>query len=381
MLPLQNMRIAVDTRFLQADDKPELRNFTQEVFIRLALQHTKHDFIFITDSKISGAVTLPKNVTTVTLTPRPTNVFLYEWWYHVKLALAIKKYKADIFIATYGLGSLTTSVPQVLIIRDLAFLQKRAYFSYNSYSFYKRYTARFIKRSKSVVSLSDFIKEELAAHYKINKQTIQTITAGTDSSFKAIDFEEREVIKEQFAEGCEYFVFTGGLHPGANLLNVLKAFSIFKKWQKTNMKLIVTGTFDPAFEKDLEKLNSYKYRNEVFIKKGLSQIELSSVVAASYAFIFPSYYEGFAMPVLNAMQCRVPVITSANSSMSEIAGDAALYADPDKPDDIARQMKNIFKDEQLRNKLIEAGKARSELFSWDKTTSLLWKVIEEAVSK
>jgi glycosyltransferase involved in cell wall biosynthesis len=381
MLPLPDMRIAVDARFLQAEDKPELRDFTKEVFVRLSAQHKEHDFIFFTDSGSNGAVRLPKNVATVTITPKPTNVFLYEWWYNTKLALAIKKCTADLFIATYGLGSLTISIPQVLILRDLAFLHTRAYFPENSYSFYRRSTSRFIKRSTAIVTLSNFIKEELSKHYKVNEQIIQVIGSGTDTSFKPIKWEEREAIKEQFAEGWEYFVFTGGLHPPANLLNVLKAFSIFKKWQKTNMKLVVTGTFGPAFEKFLEKLDSYKYRNEVFIKKDVSQVELSQIVAASYAMIFPSSYEGFAVPVLNALQCHVPVITSKNGSMSEIAGDAALYVDPSSPEEIAEQMKKIYKDENLRNRMIAEGRLKSELYTWDNTAALLWQVIQQAYSR
>ncbi|MCW3110178.1 MAG: glycosyltransferase family 1 protein [Segetibacter sp.] len=375
------MRIAVDTRFLHSDEMPELRNFTREVFGQLAVQHPEHEFIFFTDSASYGDLNSLKNVTTITITPKPTNVLLHKWWYDVRLSLALKKYKANIFIATYGLASLTTSIPQILIVRDLAFLKKRIYSPRNNYFYYKKYSSAFIKKSKSIVTLSNFVKEELAARYQVKKEAVQTLGSGTSASFKPIEWEEREEIKAQFAQGCEYFVFTGGLHPRANLLNLLKAFSIFKKWQKTNMKLVITGRFDTAFEKELDKLNSYKYRNEVFIKRDLSQTEMSAVVAASYAMIFPSYYEGLAMHVLDAIQCEVPLITSGNSSMSEIAGDAALYADPAKPEEIAEQMKKIFKDEQLRNKLIEAAKGRAKLFSWNKTAALLWQVIEQVVSK
>ena len=375
------MQIAVDARFLQAEDKPELRDFTKEVFTRLAVQHKEHQFIFFIDGKLHGAVSLPENITTVTITPKPTNVFLYEWWYNVKLALAIKKHKVDLFLGTYGLGSLTISIPQVLVVRDLSFRHSRAYFPDNSYSFYKRNTSRFIKKAATIVTLSDFVKEELAKHYQISKQAIQTIGSGYSATFKPINWEEKEVIKEQIADGCEYFLFTAGLDARANFLNVIKAFSIFKKWQKTNMKLVVTGSFGAAFEKVQEKMGSYKYRKDVIIQKDVSQIEMSQIVAASYAMLYPSFYEGFAVPVLEAMQCEIPVITSANSSMNELAADAALYADAARPEELADQMKKIFKDEQLRDKLIKAAQKRSKLFSWDKTAGLLWQVIEHALSR
>lgn len=375
------MRIAVDTRFLHSNEVPDLRNFTNEVFGRLAVQHTEHEFIFFTDSLVTDPVTFPQNVTTVAITPKPTNLLLYKWWYDVKLSFALKKYKADVFIATYGLVSLTTSIPQVLLVRDLAFLKKRNYSLRNDYRYSKKYASSFIKRSRAIVALSEFVKDELVSVYKLKKEDIQTLGSGADASFKPVEWERREEAKDRFAEGCEYFVFTGGLHPHASLINLLKAFSIFKKWQKTNMKLVIAGKFYPGSEKELHKLRSYKYRNEVFIKKDVSETETAEIVAASYAMVFPSSYEGFAGPVLEAMKCEVPVITSANSSMSEIAADAALYADPAKPEDIAEQMKKLFKDEQLRNKMIQVAKERSKAYSWDKTSTLLWHVIEQVVSK
>lgn len=123
------MRIAVDARLLQSSEMPELSEFTKEVFTRLAEQRTQHQFIFFVDSAFSGSITFSQNVTVVAITPAPTNILLYKWWYDIKLTLALKRNKADIFVATYGLGSLTTSVPQVFIIRDLAFLRKKKLFS------------------------------------------------------------------------------------------------------------------------------------------------------------------------------------------------------------------------------------------------------------
>lgn len=374
------MRIAFDARFLESNKMPEARDFTNEVFGRIAKQHPEHHFIFFVDSVLTKPAGLPENVTVITIKQKLVNAVMYKWWYDVRLAIALSKYKADLFVGSYGLISLRTSLPQILIVRDLSFLHKSYYSPYNSHTFYRRFTHFFIKKAKAIVTLSDFIKEELINRYK-PASAIQAIGSGVDDFYKPVEWEERESIKQQFAEGCEYFVFTGGLHPRANFLNALKAFSIFKKWQKSNMKLVVAGKFTDSLDKDLEKLHSYKYRNDVIIKRDASNEQMASIIAASYAMIFPSFYEGFATPVLAAIRCEVPVITSSNSSMSEIAADAALYADPYKPQEIAEQMKLIFKDEQLRNKLIEASKQRSELFSWNKTAALLWQVIEEALSR
>lgn len=375
------MVIAVDTRFLQSDEMPELREFTKEVFTRLAAQHPEHAFIFFIDDKADKETALLNNISTVVLTPKPVNFLLYKWWYDVKVSRALKKNKASLFIATYGLGSLTTAIPQILIIRDLSFLEKPAYFPFNSFSFYKKYIPYFIKKSKAVVALSSSIKQQLVNLFKMKEEEVYKISGSVNKLFKPIEWHEKELIKEQYAAGCEYFVFTGGLYAVHNLLHVLKAFSIFKKWQKTNMKLVIITGGEVDFEKVFNKIQTYKYRNEIFIRNDTSLTQKASIVAAAYAMIFPSFYDGFATPVIEAMKCGVPVITADNTSMMEIAANAALYADPANPKAIADQMKKIFKDEQMRSELIEAGKQRVDLFDWDKTAAALYTLVEQIVCK
>ncbi len=374
------MRIAVDARFLQADTISEYKIFTKEVMLRLAKLYAVHHFIFLSDTPIDPLINLPENVTSVVITPKPTNVLLYKWWYDIKVPLALKKYKTDVFICTSGLCSLTTLIPQVLFVHDLAFLHNAVFFSKDSLSFYRNFTRRFLKKAKVIAALSNFIKEEIISSYNIPPKKITVIGSAADSSFKPLHWEEREKVKEQYARGCEYFVFTGGLNPAKNLINLLKAFSIFKKWQKTNMKLVVI-IHAGEYKEQTDKLNSYKYKNELLFAENLSKHELAHVTGGAYAMIFPSFYEGFGVAVLEAMQCEVPVITSSHTSMVEIAGDAALYANPENPQEIAEEMKRIFKDEQLRNKLISNGRERVKAYSWDKTSSLTWQLIQEAVSE
>lgn len=374
------MRIGVDARFLQTDEILLHMSYTHKVIVSLARQYDEHQFIFFLDCAINSPVCLPENVSTVIITPAPTNLLLLKWWYDIKVPLALKKYRADTFIGTYGLCSLTTKVRQLLIVHDLAFLHYPVSLSKQNLLFYKKFTSLFLKKAAAIAVFSDFIKKEIIGKYAISDQKITVTSLAADNSFQPLSWEEREKVKEQYAEGCDYFVFTGGLDPKKNIINLLKAFSIFKKWQKTNMKLVVAGNIE-KYKDQVEKLNSYKYKNEIHLTANLSEEDLAKITAGAYAMIFPSFYEGFGMPALEAMQCEVPVITSVDGSMAEIAGDAALYVNLEDPAEIAEQMKRIFKDEQLRNKLIAAGKERVKIYNMDKTIALTWQAVEKAVSK
>ena len=145
------------------------------------------------------------------------------------------------------------------------------------------------------------------------------------------------------------------------------------------MQLLIAGRLAWDYEQFSESLKTYKYRQDVQLLGYLPQDQLASITAAAYALVYPSFFEGFGVPIVEAMQSGVPVITSNTSSMPEIAGSAALLADPHSISDLAEQMMRIFKDESLRNELIQKGFEQSNKFSWDKTADLLWESILQAV--
>jgi glycosyltransferase involved in cell wall biosynthesis len=375
------MRIAVDTRLFHTDTPTPLIEFTEELLVRLAALHPDNQFIFLFDSTATFASKLPANVTPVTIHPRPASFILLKWWYDIKLPFALKKHKADLFIGTYGLCSLNTRVPQVLIVANHLLSNKVAFPFKGVYSFHKMYIKRFVKRARKVVTLSVFVRDELADLYRLNKLSITTVEGCVSDVFKPVGWEQRERIKEKYADGCEYFLFSLNRATSPNLLPVLKAFSLFKKWQKSNMKLVIVRSTVGMIQKELEQLSSYKYRASVAIVENLAEAEMAELMAGSYCMIYPAIYDGFPVAVLEAIACEVPIITNGKSSMSEMAGEAALYAHPNEHEKLAEQMKRIFKDEQLRNGLVSAAKARSMQYNWDKSTAAFWSVIEQVVSQ
>jgi glycosyltransferase involved in cell wall biosynthesis len=375
------MQIAVNTRFLIPKQLEGYGYFTREVFLTIAEMKPEHNFVFFFDRPFDSSIKFPGNVQPVIVNPAARHALSFKWWFDVKIARALKKYKADVFVSPDGFCSLTTTVPQVLVVHDLAFLHYPKLIAKHHLWFYKRYTPKFLKKAKVIATVSEFSKEDIVRNYKIDADKILNVSSASKEIFKPMDWMQKEIVKQEYADGCEYFVFVGGIHPRKNLMNLLKAFSIFKKWQKTNMKLLVVGRLAWQHDDTLEKLKTFKYRDDVKMLGYLPEDKLAHVIASAYALVFPSFFEGFGVPVLEAMQCCVPVITSNTSSMPEIGGEAALYANPASPEDIAAQMKIIFKDEQLRNKLIEAGRLQSQKFSWEKTADAMWQCIEKAVSE
>ena len=375
------MRIAVNTRFMVPAQLEGYGYFTREVFFLLANNHPEHHFIFFFDRLFDTNIQFPKNVTPIVLPPKARHALSFRWWFDVKIPLALKKYKADVFVSPDGFCSLITRVPQVLVVHDLAFIHHPKFIPPLHRVFYKRYTPLFLKKAAIVATVSEFSKNDIIEQYRVDEGKIINVSSAAKALFKPVAWEEKEGIKAMYADGCEYFVFVGGIHPRKNLLNLLKAFSLFKKRQRSNMKLLIAGRLAWDYDQIVEKMETYKYRQDVKLMGYIEEEALAKLVAGAYALVFPSYFEGFGVPILEAMQSNVPVITSTTSSMHEIAEEAALFADPADPAGIADQMKRIFTNENLRSQLIEKGKVVAEKYSWQQTSELMWQAIQQAVSK
>ncbi len=369
------MIIAVNTRFLLADYLEGYGYFIHECFKRITRDHPEHQFIFIFDRPFEPRFIYSKNVTPVVTGPPARHPLLWKWWYDVKIPIVLKKYKAELFVSADGYCSLTTSVPQCLVIHDLAFLHHPTFIKNSHLLYYKRYTPRFLKKAQSIATVSAFTKADIHQRYKIDNEKISIVYNAAKPVFKPINEDLQTSVKLKYTDGKEYFLYTGAIHPRKNVLNLLKGFSLFKKRLQSNFKLVIAGRLAWKYESFLKDLETYKYRKDIILTGYLPEDELAGLTGSAYAMVYPSLFEGFGVPVIEAMQSGVPVITTAGSAMQEIAGDAALYADVTIPSDIGEKMMYLYKDENQRDLLIQKGLQKAAEYSWQKTSELLWQSI------
>jgi glycosyltransferase involved in cell wall biosynthesis len=372
------MKIAVNTRFLLDEYLEGYGYFIYETFLRITKNHPDHEFIFIFDRPFDKRFVFGSNVTAVVTGPPARHPLLWKIWYNVKILAILRKYKADVFVSCDGFCSLTTKVPQCLVIHDLAFLHFPAFIKRSHLRYYKKYTPKFLARAKTIATVSQFSKKDILSQYSPEPGKIDVVYSAARNIFHPLSEDEREGVKNKYTEGKEYFVYAGAIHPRKNLVNLLKAFSVFKKRQQSNFKLLLAGRLAWKYESFTQSLKTYKYRNDVIMTGYLEEGELTRVIGSAYALVYPSLWEGFGVPVLEAMHCDVPVITSANSAMQEIAQEGALFADAGNYTDIAEKMMRLYKDENLRKELIQKGKQVALQYSWDKTAELLWQCILKA---
>jgi len=373
------MRIAVNTRLFLKNRLEGIGWFAHETLSRMVRQHPEHEFIFFFDRPFHPDFVFEKNVTPVVLGPQARHPFLYLIWSEIRIPAALKKYRADVYLSPDGLGSLTTKVPTCLVIHDLAYLHFPDFIDRMHRWHYRRYLPRFAQKATRIVAVSEFTKQDIVRAYHVPAEKIDVVYNSAHTAYRELSPPEKEAVKEQYTQGEEYFLFTGALHPRKNIINLLKAFVQFKRRQRSNFKLVVVGRMAWQYKEIEEAKKKMPYKDDVIWTGYLDIEELRKITASAYALVFPSLFEGFGIPIVEAMACGVPVLVSQTSSMPEVGGDAALLFNPESPEDIAASMMQIYKDEHLRSKMVKAAHLRSQLFSWDISAEKLWESLMKCI--
>ncbi len=355
-------------------------NFIFETFSRIAKQHSEHEFIYIFDRPFEERFITSDNIKPHIITPLASNPLLLKYWYDIKIPLVLKKIKADLFVSCDGFCSLKTNVPQCIIMHDLAFLYQPLFVKKSIAAYKKKKTSRFLEKANLIITVSNFLKNEITDKYRVEESKIVTVHSGVRKIFQPLSLHDKEAIKNSYTEGKEYFIYAGEIHAGKNLMTLLKAFSIFKKRQQTSMKLVLAGKIDPAYRSLKKDLQSYKYRNDVVLVDDLDTITLVNLIGAAYGFVNPSFIEEFPVLVIEAMKMEVPVIAIATNSMKEIAKDAILYMEDNSHTAIADRMMLLYKDERMRNELLVKGKNCEQNYNWDIVAQLLWQNMQKIIS-
>ena len=364
------MTILINTlSFFKKED-----GFIYDAFKYLSRSYPGHQFIFLTDShlpSLNGA----ENIKSISFGSIPKNHLWAKIWLRMKIKKVIKQQKAD-FLFSNELIITGTNIPQVLIYPDLAYLYQPAIISRSQKKYFEKRMSRFLEKAHCIIVNSLFEKGILEAKYPSSAEKIKVIYENFYTESHVIDFEERESIKEKYAGGYEYFTYSGVIGDQQNLLNLLKAFSLFKKRQRSNMRLVITGKEGPGFRELEQSIDTYKFKNEVTILPGLPQADEQKLVAASYAMILPQAWLNSSNILLQALFSGVPAIISSKGISAEIAGEAALYADVDNIKDISEKMMDIFRNEKLRNQLIENGKQQMEKFNKPESFDALLQILK-----
>lgn len=373
------MRIAVNTRFLLKNQLEGIGWFTYEVAKRLVQQHPEHQFIFFFDRAYEPEYIFGSNVHPVVLFPPARAPLLWRWWFELSVPWALKKYKADVFLSFDGYCSLRAKTPTVVVTHDVAYLHMPDQIPQKILRYYQKYTPRFLQRAERVVTVSEYSKTDILQHFQIPSDKIGVACNGCKPEFQPLKDIDKQAVKLKYAEEQEYFLYVGSIHPRKNVHRLIQAFDQFKTQTQSPVKLLIGGRFAWQTGEVKDAYDRSEFKNDISLLGYVSEEELPKLTGAALALVYVSLFEGFGVPLLEAMHCDVPVITSNVSSLPEVAGDAALLVNPYEVSEIATAVQKLYENSALRQDLIEKGKTQREKFTWEQATDIIWENIQLAL--
>lgn len=373
------MRIAVNTQLLGLKHEG-IGWFQFETLRRLVPAHPEHRFFFIFDRPWPDACIFSSNITPLRTSIPSRHPILWYLRFHHLIPALLKKHRIDLFLSPDGFN-VPASFPSYNVIHDLNF----EHFPKNLPSFHRQYYRHFFpqyaRNACRLGTVSEYSRQDLAKTYGIDPARIDLLCNAAGEAFRPLDAKEQAAVRDKLTGGKPYFLFVGALNPRKNVAGLLAAFDRFcdNNLNLPPIHLVISG--NPMFtarpiQKAYRQMN---HREKVLFTGHQGQKELARVMGAALALVFPSTFEGFGIPIVEAMHCDVPVITSGVTAMPEIAGDAALLVDPGSTDSMARALERMARDEKTREQLIMKGRDQREKYSWERAARVLWAGMEKCL--
>ncbi len=373
------LRIAVNTRFLIENKLEGIGLFTYESLKRITRSHPEVEFYFLFDRAPAKEFIFSDNVTPVVLFPPARHPFLWFAWFEMAVAHWLKKHNPHMMLSTDGFACLRTDVPQVTVIHDLAFENFSEHVSFLTLRYYKYFVPRFAHKAKRIATVSEFSKQDIVTRYQIAADKIDVVYNGAKEVYHPISDTDKINVRGKYTGGKHYFIYVGSIHPRKNIKHLLLAFEKFKQESGSDYMLLIVGRKAWDFT-DVERAHDgLHHKEDVKFLGHVPPADLGQIVAAAFCMVYVSLFEGFGIPIVEAMSAGTPVITSNVSSMPEAAGDAAILVNPYSVSEIASAMQKIFEDQGTRNLLISKGNLQLEKFNWDLTALKLWQCCTKAL--
>lgn len=365
------MKIGIEAQRIFRKKKHGMDMVALELIRQLQeLDHENEYVVFVKPDEDDGIIQESANFKIVRLSGG-----FYPYWEQVVLPRAAGKERCDVLHCTSNTAPICTSIPVIDILHDIIYMEK-GYLDiltgsgtpYQKFGniYRKIIVPLIIKKGLFITTVSEFERKRIGKFFGIPENSnLRTVYNGVGNHFRPVtEPSEIERIRVKYSLPPEFIFFLGNTDPKKNTRGTLKAFSELVRHEKTDIKLVMLD-FDKAELKNLlHEIQDPELIEYIVLTGYVPNTDLPGIYSASRLFLYPSLRESFGIPMLEAMACGTPVITSDTSSMPEVAGNAALLVDPGKPGEITAAMRRLLSENELRNDLIQKGFARASDFSW-----------------
>ncbi len=377
------MKIGIEGQRLFRVKKHGMDMVALELVKNLQLIDSENEYyIFIKPDQDRGCITPTKNFHIIELEGGA-----YPIWEQNALPKAAEKYGCEILHCTSNTAPLRTKIPLVVTLHDIIYLESVAIFKKGGTwyqklgNMYRRFVVpKVIERSTKIITVSNFEKDRIKKFFGFpeSDKRLVAVYNGVGEHFKPVTDKKILLdVKATYKLPDRFVFFLGNTDPKKNTKGVLQAFSDYRKQSNDDLKLVMLDYEKTALDALLTEINDKELINHIHLTGYVVNTDLPAIYSQCILFLYPSLRESFGIPMLEAMRCGVPVITSSTSSMPEVSGGAALLIDPFKPNEITEAMTKLLSSETLRKEYIEKGYAQAAKFSWKAMAEEVLKLYQE----
>jgi len=298
----------------------------------------------------------------------------------ISIPKAVFRYKIDLLHVTYVAPSVQTC-PTVVSVHDIAYEHFPSFFSFRDRLILSTLVPRSVRQAARVIVPSEHTRYDLIERYRISPTKVVVIPLSVGTEFHVIsDIKRLETIKQRYSTGNQYILTVGNLQPRKNLERLIEAYAILQAQLDTIPTLVVVGKSKWRVSRLFEKVTALGLREKIVFTDYVPDEDLALLYNAAEVFVYPSLYEGFGLPPLEAMACGTPVVCSNTSSLPEVVGDAAITVDPTNVEELAHAIRHVLIDQDLRTYLREAGLRRAGMFSRKRTAQYTYEIYNQILT-
>ncbi|MFC1570492.1 glycosyltransferase family 4 protein [Candidatus Omnitrophota bacterium] len=363
------MRIGIDIRELEKGKATGIGSYLLD-FLRFAAENKKEwEFVLFGNQDTRIDIEAP-NFKKVYIPEHFT-----PWWDQIKLPHYLKREGVDVFLTPYMKVPFFAPCKFVVIINDLIpflFPGYQDFKSIPSRMYFKTLGKRAVKRAERIVAISNHSKKDILNMFKVPKEKVEVIHLNVDESYRPVD---PGASVSRYGIDGKYILYFGNFNPHKNVNTLIEAYHGLPEDIKSEYRLVLGGKKNRYCADIEETVRRLKMADRVHFTGFIPEEDLPSIYSAASLFVFPSLYEGFGLPPLEAMACGVPVICSDATSLPEVVGKAAILVNPKDVQEITNAMEKVLRDNTLRQELIDKGLERAREFRGEKAASKLFELI------
>lgn len=366
------MRVGINARYLQ-NARSGIARYIYSLLANLKEVDQSNEYMLFLGSNKLISDDIKKLGFYTDISKIPTaNQILKMAWQHFYIPLRIKSLKIDVFHEPTFIMPFFKKCPTVTTVHDLAYKFLPECYTLRNRLYLGQLMRRSIKLSDRIIVISEHAKKDVLMNFRVKEEKVKVIYLAVDGSFHSIKDKRQERLAQVKAKYgiAKYFILTVSLiSPRKNLVNLIKAFSELKKNRGIAHQLVVVGKKGWLYEDVFREAARSEYWQDIIFCNFVSHDDLVLLYNAAEVFVYPSLYEGFGLPLLEAMACECPVVSSNRSSLFEVASDAAILVDPYDFSEFSGAIWKVITDASLKESLIEKGKMRVKFFSWKRTAA------------